>query len=55
MGFYNVAYSYEYSTLMVGVEAETDAEAVDVALSLLEEEWGRGVLDYSDVNVEEIG
>jgi hypothetical protein len=56
MTMYSVSASYEYSTITVGVEVDSDDEVViaDTALDLMAEEWGAGVHDYSDITVEEI-
>jgi hypothetical protein len=56
MTMYSVSASYEYSTITVGVEVDSDDEVViaSVALDLMAEEWGAGVHDYSDITVEEI-
>lgn len=56
MAMYSVSTSYEYSTITVGVETDTDNETVikTIALGLMADEWGRGVYDYMDITIEEI-
>jgi len=56
MTMYSVSASYEYSTITVGVETDTDNETVieTIALDLMAEEWGQGVFDYMDITIEEI-
>ena len=57
MGFYSfaVAFSYEYSTITVGVDAVDDDDAIEVAESLVAQEWGQGAREWSAVDVELIG
>lgn len=52
MGFYNVATSYEYTTVMVGVEAEDEETAISNALEVMKAEWGAGVLDFYQAEAE---
>jgi hypothetical protein len=54
-GFYNVAFSYEYTTISIGVEAFDEDEATQEALAIVVEEWGAGTRDYYSCDVEEIG
>ena len=56
MTMYSVSASYDYSTITVGVEVDSDDEVViaDTALDIMAEEWGAGVHDYSDITIEEI-
>lgn len=51
---YSVATSYNYSTIIVGVEAENETEAEEEALKIMEQEWGTEVHNYSDLAIEEI-
>lgn len=51
---YNVALSYDYSTLSVGVVAEDEDRALEEAVQILAHEWGAGVRDYSSADITEI-
>jgi len=52
--FYNVVYIYDYYSINVIVEAESDSRAMDQALDILIDDLGLGLRDYNDCEVFEL-
>ena len=51
---YNVALSYDFSTISVGVVAPDEELAEEEAIEILVDEWGPGIRDYSSCDITEI-
>jgi hypothetical protein len=51
---YNVAFSYDFSTISVGVVAPDEELAEEEAIEILVDEWGPGIRDYSSCDITEI-
>ena len=51
---YNVALSYDFSTISVGVVAPNAELAEEEAIEILVDEWGPGIRDYSSCDITEI-
>lgn len=50
--YYNVAFSYDYTTVSVGVMATDEIVAETLALDIAVNEWGKGIEDYSSCDIE---
>ena len=51
---FNVSFSYDWTTVSLGVLAFEEGEAQDIALEIAVDEWGPGIRDWMDVQVEEM-
>lgn len=51
---FRVSFSYDWTTVSVVVDAGEEGEAQETALEIAVDEWGAGIREWSDVQVEEV-
>lgn len=49
---FSVSFAYDWTTVSLGVLAFEEGEARDTALEIAVDEWGQGIREWSDVQVE---
>lgn len=51
---YEVRFTYNWTTVSLAVMAHSEQEAQATAEDIALEEWGRGILEWSDMQIESL-